>query len=394
MVTGVGALSCAGEGVPALWAAVRDGRTAYRTETHERSGSQLPIGRIPDFRPSDHFDAGRMPLLDRTSQIAILATREAILQAGLPKETDKGRIACLIGSGGGAAHTQDEASIAFHGLGKRRLHPLTIPKGMFSAVSSQVAMDQGLLGPNFTVSSACASSAHAIGEGFEMVARGIANMAVVGGAEACLTPGYLTAWQGMHILAQQACRPFSANRDGLVLSEGAAILVLEDHEAAIGRGATILAEVLGYGSSSDAGAITAPSAEGMARAMSAAMTRAAVHPAEVDAINAHGTGTEANDSCESAALALTFGDRSESIPVSGVKAVLGHALGAAAALEAVTSVMTLQSGFLPPTANHCEPDAGCPIDCVPNVGRSADVDVVLSNSFAFGGLNATLVFGR
>jgi nodulation protein E len=268
---------------------------------------------------------------------------------------------------------------------------MTVPKIMMSAVASHVALDLRILGGVYAVSSACASAAHAVGQAFADIRAGLVDVAVAGGSEACLTHGCLKGWQALHVLSDDRCRPFSRGRRGLVLGEGAAMFVLEEFEAARRRGADILAELVGFGMSSDAGSITAPDAGGMARAIRASLNDAKLDADEVDHVNAHGTGTQANDATECAAFAQIFGDRLSEIPVTASKSVLGHALGASGALELAMAVMTLRHAIVPPTANHAEPDPACPIDCVPNSARDARVRTVLSTSFAFGGLNAALV---
>jgi nodulation protein E len=271
---------------------------------------------------------------------------------------------------------------------------MTVPRIMLSAVASHVALDQRLMGGVYAVSSACASAAHAVGQAFVDIRSGVADVAVAGGSEACLSHGCMRGWQALHVLSDNGCSPFSRGRRGLVLSEGAAMFVLEEYDRASARGADILAELVGFGMSSDAGSITAPHVDGMARAMRSALADAGVPADAVDHINAHGTGTQANDVTECAALALVFGDRLPRVPVTSNKSVLGHSLGASGAFELAMSVMTLRAGVVPPTANHREFDPDCPIDCVPNTARNTAVSTVVSNSFAFGGLNAALVVQR
>jgi len=274
------------------------------------------------------------------------------------------------------------------------VHPLSIPRWMVNAAASQVSIDLGLRGPTWTVATACASGAHAIGQAFQMVRNGQAPMAVAGGADACLTVGTIKAWEALRVLSTDTCRPFSKNRSGLVLGEGAAMFVLEPRDRALARGARVYAEVLGFGMSADAVDITAADADGGARAMRAALRDARANPEDVDYVNAHGTGTILNDRTEAEALKMVFASRTACLPVSSSKAVLGHGMGAAGALELAATALALQTQTIPPTANFEEPDPACDLDCVPNVARSARIRVAMSNSFAFGGLNAVLVLGR
>lgn len=375
------------------WKAVRDGRRLLKPASAGRGETaELLVAEVREFNPADHFDRRHLPTLDPVAQFAVVAAREAIAMSGLnPASLPPDRTRCIVGSGTGGEQTHDAASRKVYEEMSSRLHPMTVPRIMLSAVASHVALDQKLMGGVYSVSSACASAAHAIGLAFADIRAGVADIAVAGGSEACLTHGCMKGWQALHVLSDDACRPFSHGRRGLVLSEGAAMFVLEDYDHAAARGADILAEVVGFGMSSDAGSMTAPCAEGMARAMRSALSDARLAAEAVDHVNAHGTGTEANDATECAALQSVFGDRCRRIPVTANKSVLGHSLGAAAAFELAISVMTLRHGVIPPTANFLAPDPACPIDCVPNGARDAAVSTIMSNSFAFGGLNAALV---
>ena len=265
---------------------------------------------------------------------------------------------------------------------------------MPSAPASHLASEYGLQGPTFTVASACASATHAIGLAFQLIRGGQLDVAVTGGSDSSLSFGFLKAWDALRILSPDLCRPFSRDRAGLVLGEGAAILVLENYERARARGATIHAEILGFGMSADAGDLLAPDRDGAARAMRAALTDAGLEPGRVDHVNAHGTGTRLNDATESAALRALLGPRLDRVPVTATKSQIGHCLNAAGAIEAIATILALREGIVPPTIGFTEPDPDCPIDCVPHVARRLPIEVALSNSFAFGGLNATLAFGR
>jgi nodulation protein E len=274
------------------------------------------------------------------------------------------------------------------------MHPMSIPKTMANAGASQISTEFGIRGPVYTVSTACSSSNHAIGQAFWMVRNGVIDAAITGGSEAPFSYGLLKAWEAMRVVSPETCRPFSNNRQGLILGEGAAMLVLEAEEHARERGAAILGEIVGFGMSSDAGHITQPSAEGAAMAMKMALCDGQISSQEIGYVNAHGTGTPLNDPTETHALKLALGEHGSKVPVSSTKSMHGHALGAAGALEAVATVMALKTGVLPPTANFTEADPACDLDVIPNQARERQVEYAMSNSFAFGGLNAVLIFRR
>ena len=271
------------------------------------------------------------------------------------------------------------------------MHPLTIPKTMANAGASHISMEFGITGPAFTISTACSSAGHAIGQAFRMVRNGDTDLALTGGSEAPFSSGILKAWEAMRVVSPETCRPFSKDRRGMILGEGAAMFVLEPLEAAQARGARIYAEMVGFGMSSDACHITQPSKEGAARAMRAALRSAGLAPEQIGYINAHGTATPANDPTETAAIRDVFGAHADRLAISSTKSMHGHALGAAAALECLATAIALASGVLPPTVNYSEPDPECDLDVIPNVARKQQVEYAMSNSFAFGGLNAVLV---
>lgn len=396
-ITGVGMVSAAGANVEQSWSTIKRGLSQFVPAAAGRDGGTraIPVAPVKDFEAALHFQNRQLVGLDPVSCYAIVAAREAMRQSGLQlAEIQPGRTRCIVGSGTGGEFSHDEASRQVYDRGATRLHPMTVPKIMMSAVASQVAIDLQIKGGVYAISSACASGTHAIGQAFWDVRSGLVDVAVAGGSEACLTFGCLKGWQALHVLADDTCRPFSEGRRGLVLGEGAAIVVLEDFDRAQRRGAHILAEIVGFGMSCDAGSLTAPDAGGMARAMSGAIADAKMQAADIDHVNAHGTGTQANDTTESEALALVFGPRLADIPVTANKSILGHSLGASGALEFVVSVMTLQDSIVPPTANHVALDPSCPVDCVPNIARPFVANGILSNSFAFGGLNASLALRR
>ncbi|MGS1014483.1 beta-ketoacyl-[acyl-carrier-protein] synthase family protein [Rhodanobacter sp. UC4450_H17] len=398
-ITGMGAISPLGVGAAALWQGLREGRSAIGPLRHpdaERLRVKVAAQVPASFDPAANLDERILPTLDRTSEFALHAAREAVAQSGL-EFANHGlglRTAVVVGTGVGGETTQDEQSRRLYGENAQRAHPLTIVRLMTNASASQISIAYGLRGPTFAVASACASANHAIIQAAQMIRCGMADAAVTGGTEACLTYGALRAWEAMRVLADDTCRPFSANRHGLVLGEGAAIFVLESMEHAQARGATILAELAGSGMTADASDIVMPSAEGAASAMRQALDEAELNPADVDYINAHGTGTSANDVTETRAIRLAFGAHADRLAVSSTKSMHGHALGASGALELVAAIGALRDSVVPPTANLDQADPACDLDYVPNVAREMPVRAVLSNSFAFGGLNAVLALKR
>lgn len=396
-VTGLGMVSAAGCGVAEAWSAARDGAHLLQSRDFSRDETEciLEVAPVRNYDPGDHFDARRLPTIDPVAQYAVIAAREAAAQAGISfADHDEERTRCVIGSGAGGEGTHDETAYRIYGRNGSRVHPMTIPRIMLSAVASQVALELQIRGGVYAVSSACASGAHAVGQAFQDIRFGQADIAIAGGSEASLTFGCVKGWQALHVLSDDRCRPFSQGRRGLVLGEGAAMFVLEDYESAKRRGADILAELSGFGMSSDAASITSPDSGGMARAMRSALASAKMPADSVCHVNAHGTGTQANDTTECRALIEVFGDRARRLPVTGSKSVLGHSLGASGALELAIAVETLRNEAIPPTANFSGQDPDCPIDCVPGDARDAKVACILSNSFAFGGLNASIALQR
>jgi nodulation protein E len=353
------------------------------------------VAEVRGYTHTPYFDDRRADFLDRFAQFALIAAREAVADAGIEWTAALRESAAIVtGSCVGGQTTED---IGFHDvykLGQNRVHPLTIPKTMANAGASHISMEFGITGPSFTISTACASAAHAIGQAFCMVRTGAADLAITGGSEAPFSFGMLKAWEAMRVVSPDTCRPFSKDRRGMILGEGGAMFVLEPLEAARARGARIHAEIVGFGMSADAGHITQPSAEGAARAMRAVLRDAGLAPGQVGYVNAHGTGTSANDSTETAAIRCVFGAHADRLAVSSTKSMHGHALGAGAALECLATTIALRDGILPPTANFTEPDPQCDLDVIPNQARRAQVEYALSNSFAFGGLNAVLALRK
>jgi nodulation protein E len=397
VITGLGIVSPLGNNVLDATARLRTGRSAIGPITViPTDGLITKIGaEVHDFDPNAHFTDKQLPLLDRCAQFALVAARQAISQSGLSFRDGLGpRTATIIGSGVGGLGTLDDSFHRLYAEGNKRAHPLTIPKLMISAAMSHVTMEHGITGPSFTVASACASANHAIGVAFQMVRAGWVDIAVTGGTESVFTFGTIKAWEALRVMAPETCRPFSRNRAGMVLGEGAAIMVLETRARAEARGAEILAEIVGFGMSSDAADIVLPSAAGAVSAMQACLADAKLAPEDVDYINAHGTGTAINDVTETRAIHLVFGDQAKKLAVSSTKAMHGHALGASGALELAATIMGMREGFIPPTANFTEADPDCDLDYVPNEARAVQIDVAMSNSFAFGGHNAVLAIRR
>jgi nodulation protein E len=394
VVTGLGAVSAFGVGVPSLWDGLSAGHSAIRaiatplpTPLRFSNGAE-----VLNFQPTDHFAEKQLSLIDRFAQYGLVAAREAIAQSRVVVAGP--RTAIVTGCSAGGQDSMDDGFLDLYGKSLPRVSPMMIPRVMSSGAASWIAMEQNITGPAFSISTACSSSNHAIGQALFLLRSGIVDIAVTGGAEAVFSYGFLRAWEAMRVVSTDTCRPFSRHRKGLILGEGAGMLVLETLETARERGADILGEIVGFGMSSDAHHITQPSSRGPAQAMSTALQDAAIAPDDVGYINAHGTGTLTNDAVETGAILEVFGRHAEKLLVSSTKSMHGHALGAAGALEAVATLLALRFGVVPPTANYAEHDPDCDLDVVPNKPRNAQVEYALSNSFAFGGLNAVLAFRR
>jgi nodulation protein E len=394
-VTGVGAICALGRNAAETWSALSEGRPGIaRIESIDTSGLRFRNGaEVRGFDPSEHFDRVRLDFLDRFAQFALLAAREALGDSGLrltPELSE--RTAVYTGSCLGGQTTEDSGFADLYLKGRDRMHPLSIPRVMANAGASQISMELGLTGPACTISTACSSANHAIGHAFWLVRAGIADLALAGGSEAPFSRAHLKAWEAMRVVSPDTCRPFSADRRGLILGEGAGVLLLEPFDTAVARGARIYAEITGFGMSSDAHHITQPTSSGPARAMRSALSDAGLSVEQVGYVNAHGTGTRGNDAAETRAIRDVFGASAGRLAVSSTKSMHGHALGAAGALEAVATVLALHHGLVPPTANFTTFDPDCDLDVVPNSARAIRVEAALSNSFAFGGLNAVLAF--
>jgi len=399
-ITGVGVVSPLGHHAQEVFEAARSGRSAIRRldipGVHRLA---VPLAATVQFDGTDHFDPPQYRLMDRVSQFAVVAARRAIADAQCKlTDIERERTGVFLGTGMGGTLSMDEGYQTLYAEQSDRIKPMMILKGMHNAPAAWIGIEHGLLGPNMTYSTACSSSSVAIGEAWLRVACGALDVAIAGGSEAPLSLGSLKAWEAMHTLASMdaddpatSCKPFSRNRSGMVLGEGAALVVLECWDRAKARGAFIHGELIGYGLTTDASHIARPSVDGQAAAMRAALTAAGISAQEVDAINAHGTGTPANDGVETAAIKRVFGERARHIPISATKALHGHLLGAAGALEFVLTLLALQNNVALPTMHLRVPAPECDLDYVPNIAREGAAGrTMLSNSFAFGGTNAVL----
>jgi 3-oxoacyl-(acyl-carrier-protein) synthase len=406
-ITGLGVISAVGTGSSVFFQSLLSARSGIRAvDVPFPTGTESVLAGAIDFDPDPHFPRARLLTMDRVSQFALVAGREAMAQAGLATETgtlpgglNPERFGVSLGTGSGGAGSTETAYTALLEQKVARLRPMTVVLAMNNAIAAHVSMEFGLKGPSSTVSNACASSATSIGEAFRQIRHGYADAMLAGGSEALLNRGTIKAWQAMHTLAkphaegpEASCRPFSTDRTGLVLAEGAAMLVLEEWESAKRRGANILAELCGYASTTDAHHLTQPDAQGQARAMTLALADAGLQASDIGYLNAHGTATDVGDVVETNAIKLAFQDLAPRLPISSSKGVHGHAMGAAGAMEFIASVMALRAGQLPPTAFLNNPDLRCDLDYVPLTPRDATgIRAVMSNSFAFGGSNAVLI---
>lgn len=397
VITGAGTINALGHSVPATLSAMREGRCGIgplEFRDVERLSIQIG-GQVKGFETEGLFNRQQMTLYDRFTQFTLCAASEAIAQSGL---TFAGELAArsgvVLGTAGGGVSTWDDNYRSVYEDGKNRVHPFVVPKLMNNAACSHVSMMHNLKGPSFTVSTACASSNHAMAQAHAMVRSGISDVMITGGSESMLCFGGVKAWEGLRVMSKDACRPFSANRNGMVQGEGAGIFVFEDYDHARARGAEILCEVAGFAMSSDAADIVMPSKQGAARAIAGALADARIDRSEVGYINAHGTGTAANDKTECAAVADVFGPYADDLMISSTKSMHGHAIGGTGAIELLACIMALKDGIIAPTIGYEEADPECALDVVPNEAREANVSVALSNAFAFGGLNAVLALKK
>ena len=393
VITGAGTINALGHNVPQTLEAMREGRCGIGPLDF-RDVDRLAIkigGQVRDFNADSEFNRQQMSLYDRFTQFTLLAAKEAIGQSGLTFTGDLAATSgVVLGTAGGGVSTWDDNYRAVYEEGKNRVHPFVVPKLMNNAAASHVSMEFNLKGPSFTVSTACASSNHAMAQAFAIVRSGMSTAMITGGSESLLCCGGVKAWEGLRVMSKDACRPFSANRNGMVQGEGAAIFGCEEYEHARARGVEILAEVSGFAMTSDAADIVMPSKHGAGRAIAGALKDARINPEEVGYINAHGTGTAANDKTECAAVADVFGRYADDLMISSTKSMHGHLIGGTGAVELLAVIMALRDGVIAPTIGYEEPDPECALDVVPNTAREAQVDVALSNAFAFGGLNAVM----
>ncbi|MBI4902463.1 MAG: beta-ketoacyl-[acyl-carrier-protein] synthase family protein [Acidobacteria bacterium] len=394
-ITGIGVLCAAGNHCDEFASSVFAGLSAIRPLTGFESVRIPQAARLRHYDASLHFSPKELDILDPFAQYALVAAREAVRNSGIEWTPALRQSSGVItGSCLGGKATEDESFRDLYQDKKTRFPPMVIPRTMANAGASSIGMEFGLTGASFTCSTACSSANHAIAQAFWMVRHGQLDLAIAGGSEAPFTLGHLKAWEGLRAVSSDTCRPFSLDRRGLIIGEGAAMLILEPLDAARARGATILAEIIGAGMSADAHHITQPSAAGASHAMRLALRDAEIAPHQIGYINAHGTGTLANDATETTAIREVFATHANKLAVSSTKSMHGHALGAAGAIEAAATVLALYHGILPPTANYTTPDPQCDLDVIPNIHRKAQPECALSNSFAFGGLNAVLAFRR
>lgn len=393
VITGAGTINALGGSVLETLQAMREGQLGIGP-LQMRDLDRLSVkigGQIKDFDPEAHFDRQKLALYDRVTQLVLLASREAMAQSGLEiTEELSETTGVVLGTAAGGMSTWDDNFRSVYKEGKNRVHPFVVPKLMTNAAASHLSMAHNIKGPSLTISTACASSNHAIGLAFQMVRSGMARVMLAGGGDAMLTFGGIKAWEGLRVMSKTACRPFSANRSGMVQGEGAGVFVLETYEGAKARGAEILAELIGFSMTSDAGDIVMPNQQGAARAIRGALHDARLDPQDIGYINAHGTGTAANDKTECAALTEVFGAHAPALMMSSTKSMHGHLIGGTGAVELLACLMALRDGVIAPTIGYEQPDPNCALDVVPNVARQAKVTATLSNAFAFGGMNAVL----
>jgi nodulation protein E len=394
VITGIGGLCGMGTDAGQIWTAMREGRSAIGPLSLDFPGElKVRIGAEVGELPPHGIDRKQVATMDRFSLLATIAAGEAVRQSGVDLSVSDGtRIGAVVGTGIFGATTNDDSYREIFRENRNRVATLTIPKIMPGAPAGQLSMAFGLRGPVFGVTSACASSNHAFSAAADQIRLGRADVMLAGGTDAPLAFGVMKAWEALRALARDTCRPFSADRDGLVIGEGAGIAVLESYEHARARGAEILAELAGCGLSGDASDIVAPTVEGPAAAMRACLADAGLDPGQVDYVNAHGTGTKANDQIETAAIKGVFGDHARALSVSSTKSMHAHCMGASGAIEMIACVNAVREGVVPPTANYTTPDPDCDLDVTPNVARQRQVRVAISNAFAFGGTNAVVAF--
>ncbi len=393
VITGAGTINALGHDVSTTCEAMANGKCGIgKLEFQDVERLSVRIGgQVKNFAAEMHFNRQQISLYDRFTQFTLLAAKQAMAQSELIISGDLAlKSGVILGTAGGGVNTWDENYRAVYKDGKNRVHPFVVPKLMNNAAASHVSMEYNLKGPSFTVATACASSNHAMGQAFHMIRSGMSDIMLTGGSESMLCFGGVKAWEGLRVMSKNACRPFSANRDGMVQGEGAAVFVFEEYEMAKSRGAEMLAEVIGFAMSSDAADIVMPSKQGAARAIAGALADARLNVEDVGYINAHGTGTAANDKTECAAVSDVFGHHANKLMLSSTKSMHGHLIGGTGAVELIACIMALKDNIIAPTIGYQEADPECALDIVPNTARQVKVKSVLSNAFAFGGLNAVL----
>lgn len=395
VITGLGVISAIGKSVDEFWQNLENGKSGIDAISGVDTARirMRFAAQVKDYDPLKYFEKKQLEFIDRFAQFGIIAAKEAIADSNIQWNSESSARTCVIlGSSIGGQHTQDIVHKGLYQEGEEYTPLFTIPLIMPNAAASHITMMYGLTGPTYTISTACSSSNHAIGNAFWLVRSGQCDCAVTGGSESPFSLGFLKAWDALRVVASETCRPFSKNRNGMILGEGGAILILEDLDSAIRRNAKIYAEIIGFGMTADASHITRPSQSGAEQAMKLALADGNISPEQVDYINMHGTGTLANDPMEVKAIHNVFGPSAQSLSVSSTKSMHGHALGATSAIEAVATILAMKKNVLPPTANFTEPDPDCNLDVVPNKSKPKQIHYAISNSFAFGGLNAVLAF--
>jgi nodulation protein E len=403
VITGLGVFASTGTNRDSFFENLVQGRSGVRPISQfDPAPLSIKIAaEVANYNPDDYFPSKRQDLLDKFAQFALIAAGEAMESSGIKiRDEERSRFGVVMGSGMGGAGSYDAGYHNLYAKQATRLHPFTIPRIMHNAATSHICMEFGAQGPALATATACSSSGHAIAEAFHLIKFGLADMMLAGGADAPITYGVMRCWEAVRVLASgngnpaTACRPFSADRKGMVIGEGSGVLMLEELEHALKRGATIYGELAGCGMSSDASHITQPSVDGPVRAIRMALDEAGIGPEEIDYINAHGTGTRLNDATETQVIKEVFKERARNLAISSTKSMHGHAMGATGAIEFVATVLAIERGVIPPTANYTEPDPECDLDYVPNQAREKHIRAALSNSFAFGGLNAVLLVRR
>ena len=397
VITGLGAISSLGLKCEEIFTSLKEsysGISSLDFLNVDRLAVRIG-GQIHNYKPEQYFSKQEISLYDKFTQFALIAAHQAVLSSGIEiNEENKGKMGVILGTAGGGLQTQDENYRQVYEEGKNRVHPLIVPKLMNNAAASHVSMKYNAQGPCFTVASACSSSNHAMGQALNLIRNGSVKIVLTGGSESMLCFGGIKAWEGLRIMSKEACRPFCATRDGMVQGEGAAIFIFEDLEQAMKRRANIFAEVAGFSMSSDATDIVNPNKEGAARAIAGALLDAKLNTDDIGYINAHGTGTVANDRTECAAIQEVFKDQAKALMISSTKSMHGHLIGGTGALELLSCILAINEGIVPPTINFKQKDFDCDLDIVPNYARDQKINCTLSNSFAFGGLNAVLALKK